>query len=152
MSNVLANSGFGLLTARKFAEAGHAVHDGFRSKERAGDLDALALELPNIHPVRLDVIDQASIDDAIAQARKAGPIDVLASNAGFELTRPVDGADPQEVADLVFEAATTSTPQFRYVAGADARAFIPAFRNQDFESFRGAMLSRLGFADWEARA
>ncbi len=35
------------------------------------------------------------------------------------------GADPQEVADLVFEAATTTTPKFRYVAGADARALIP---------------------------
>jgi NAD(P)-dependent dehydrogenase (short-subunit alcohol dehydrogenase family) len=51
MSNILitgANSGFGLLTARKFAEAGHKVHAGFRSKDRAGDLDALASELPKI--------------------------------------------------------------------------------------------------------
>jgi len=45
MSNVVitgANSGFGLLTARKFAEAGHTVHAGFRSKDRASDLEALA--------------------------------------------------------------------------------------------------------------
>ena len=38
-----ANSGFGLLTARKFVEAGHTVHAGFRSKDRIGDLEALAL-------------------------------------------------------------------------------------------------------------
>jgi NAD(P)-dependent dehydrogenase (short-subunit alcohol dehydrogenase family) len=282
MSNVLitgANSGFGLLTARKFAEAGHTVHAGFRSKDRAGDLDALARELPKIRPVQLDVTDQALIDRAIAETRKAGPIDVLVNNAGFELACPVDSlsdellsrqfdtnvlgvvrmvravapemrdrkqgsvvnlssvvgwltlpytaaygaskhaveslseglwfelapfgvrvavvepgafptnlnsnvvtapdfnegsphwanaqryraalqaivevshasADPQEVADLVFEAATTTTPRFRYVAGADARALIPAYRNQEFEQFKNGTLSRLGLADWEAR-
>ncbi len=282
MSNVLitgANSGFGLLTARKFAVAGYIVHAGFRSKDRAGDLEALALELPNIHPVRLDVTNQVSIDGAIAEARKTGPIDVLVNNAGFELACPVDslsdellsrqfdtnvfgvvrmiravsadmrnrkqgaivnlssvlgwltlpytsayaaskhaleslsealwfemapfgvrvavvepgvfrtnfnnntvtaanfdessphwenaqryrgalrsamqagsvGADPQEVADLVFEAATTTTPTFRYVAGADARALIPAYKRQEFEAFKDGMFSRLGLADWGAR-
>ena len=282
MSNVLitgANSGFGLLTARKFAAAGHTVHAGFRSKDRAGDLRALALELPKIHPVQLDVTDQALIDRAIAEARKAGPIDVLVNNAGFEVVSPVDSlsdevlsrqfdtnvlgvvrmvravapemrdrksgsivnlssvagwvtlaysaayaaskhaveslseglwfelapfgvrvavvepgafatsfrnnivtapnfnessahwanaqryraalqsifaatdttADPQEVADLVFEAATTITPKFRYAAGADARAVIPAYKSMEFEAFRDAMLTRMGLADWAAR-
>jgi NAD(P)-dependent dehydrogenase (short-subunit alcohol dehydrogenase family) len=93
MSNVLitgANSGFGLLTARKFAEAGHTVHAGFRSDDRASDLRGLALEFPSIRPVRLDVTDQRLIDGAIAEARGAGPIDVLVNNAGFELACPVD--------------------------------------------------------------
>jgi len=281
MSNVLitgANSGFGLLTARKFAAAGHTVHAGFRSKDRAGDLETLALELPNIHPVQLDVTDQALINGAIAEARKAGPIDVLVNNAGFEVVCPVDSlsdevlsrqfdtnvfgvvrmiravapemrerkqgaivnlssvqgwvtvaysaayaaskhaveslseglwyelapfgvrvavvepgafatsfrnnivtapdfnegsphwanarrygagmqaifaathttADPQEVADRVFEAATTTTPKFRYVAGADARAVIPAYKSMEFEAFKDAMLARMGMADWGA--
>ena len=72
MFNVLitgANSGFGLLTARKFAEAGHTVYAGFRSKDRAGDLEALALKLPNIRPVHLDVTYQALIDGGIVKAR-----------------------------------------------------------------------------------
>src|SRR5450631_2334197 len=93
MSNILitgANSGFGLLTARKFAEAGHTVHAGFRSKDRAGDLGALAIKLPNIRPVQLDVTDQALIDGAIAKAQTSGPIDVLINNAGYELGCPVD--------------------------------------------------------------
>jgi len=60
-------------------------------------------------------------------------------------------ADPQEVADLVFEAVTTATPKFRYVAGADARAFIPAYKSMEFEAFRDALLSRAGLADWAAR-
>jgi NAD(P)-dependent dehydrogenase (short-subunit alcohol dehydrogenase family) len=277
MSNILitgANSGFGLLTARKFAEAGHIVHAGYRSKDRAADLEALALELPNIRPVQLDVTDQALIDGAITEARTSGPIDILVNNAGFELACPVDSlsdealtrqfdtnvlgvvrmirgvapemrdrkrgaivnlssvvgwltipytaaysaskhaveslsealwyelapfgirvavvepgvfptnfhsnvvtaanfnkssphwanaeryrgamrpsmdaskADPQEVADLVFEATTTTTPKFRYVAGADARAFIPAYKSMEFEAFRDALLSRAGLADW----
>jgi NAD(P)-dependent dehydrogenase (short-subunit alcohol dehydrogenase family) len=280
MSNVLitgANSGFGLLTTRKFAEAGYTVHAGFRSKDRAADLEALATQMPTIHPVRLDVTDQNSIDSAIAQARKAAPIDILVNNAGFELAGPVDSlsddilqrqfdanvfgvvrmiravtpemrerkqgaivnlssilgwvtlpyaaayaaskhavealseglwfelapfgikvavvepgvfqtnfhsnivttpefvegsphwanaqryrgatqsmvrtsdADPQEVADLIFEAATTGTT-FRYAAGADARAFIPAYKSMEFEAFREAVLSRAGLADWAAQA
>jgi NAD(P)-dependent dehydrogenase (short-subunit alcohol dehydrogenase family) len=91
MSNVLitgANSGFGLLTARKFAEAGHTVHAGLRSDDRASDLRGLALEFPIIRPVQLDVTDQRLIDGAIAEARAAGPIDVLVNNAGFELACP----------------------------------------------------------------
>jgi hypothetical protein len=56
--------------------------------------------------------------------------------------------DPQEVADLVFEAATTATPKFRYVAGADARAFIPAYKSMEFEAFREVVLTRAGLPDW----
>ena len=277
MRNVIitgANSGFGLLTARKFAEAGDTVHAGFRSKDRAGELHALALEHPKIHPVQLDVTDQTQIDAAVAEATTTGPIDVLVNNAGFEVACPVDclsdallmrqfdtnvfgvvrmvravspgmrerrqgaivnlssivgwipmpytaaysaskhavealseglwyelapfgirvavvepgvfptnfnsnvvsaadfgagsphwanrerfrgamrpmmdasQADPQEVADRVFEAATTEVPKFRSVAGADARAFIPAYRRMEFEEFSDALLSRAGLADW----
>ena len=281
MSNVLitgANSGFGLLISRKFAQAGHTVHAGFRSKDRASDLASLALEFPSIQPVQLDVTDQALIDSAIAVARKEGPIDVLVNNAGFGVAGPIDsltdellsrqfdtnvfgvvrmiravapemrerkcgsivnlssfggwitmpyavaynatkhaleslseglwfelapfgvkvavvepgmfatsfhgnmvtspsfkegsphwanaqrfgagmramrGAnqappnDPQEVADLVFEAATAIAPKFRYVAGDDARAIIPAYKSSEFEAFRGAVLARMGISDWE---
>jgi NAD(P)-dependent dehydrogenase (short-subunit alcohol dehydrogenase family) len=279
MLNILitgANSGFGLLNARKFAEAGHVVHAGFRSKPRAGDLEALARELPTIRPIQLDVTEPSSIDRAAAAARSAAPIDVLINNAGFELACPVEAlsdellsrqfdtnvlgvvrmvravapemrsrnrgvlinlssvvgwvtfpytsayaaskhavealseglwlemapfgvrvavvepgtfptsfdsnvvtapnfneasphwanaqryraalrsiiedgradANPQEVADLVFEAATTTEPRFRYVAGADARSVIPAYKAMEFEAFQGAVLARLGLADW----
>lgn len=184
MLNVLitgANSGFGLLTVRKFAEAGYTVHAGFRSKERARDLEALALEVPKIRPLHLDVTNQALINGAISEACKAGPIDILVNNAGFEVSCPVDtlcddessphwanvrryrvalqailkashaSANPQEVADLVFEGTTTALPKFRYVAGADDRALIPAYQSQEFEQFRNGLLSLLGLADWEAR-
>jgi hypothetical protein len=58
---------------------------------------------------------------------------------------------PSPVADLVFEAATTITLKFRYVAGVDPRALIPAYKSQEFESFKDGTLSRLGLMDWEAR-
>lgn len=282
MSNVLitgANSGFGLLTAKTFAAAGHEVSAGYRSRARADELFALAAEMPTVRPVELDVTCQDLIDAAVTQARTAGPIDVLVNNAGFELACPVDSltdellhrqfdtnvfglvrmvravtpemrtrkqgaivnissvvgwltlpyaaaygaskhaveslseglwfelapfgvrvalvepgafptnlnnsvvtasdfnaqsahwtnaerflgalhevvrvsheaADPQEVANLVFEAATTDQPRLRYVAGADARVLIPAYRSQEFESYRDNMLGRLGLADWELR-
>lgn len=72
MSNVPitgANSGFAVLTARKFTRAGHAVHTGFRSRDREGEQEASARELPNVRPVRLDVTDQALIDGAITARR-----------------------------------------------------------------------------------
>lgn len=59
-------------------------------------------------------------------------------------------ADPQEVADRVFEAATTATPKFRCAAGADARAVIPACKSMEFEAFKDALLARAGRADWAA--
>lgn len=279
MSNVLitgANSGFGLLTARTFAAAGHNVSAGYRSRARADELFDLSIETPNVRPVELDVTRQDLIDAALVEAQSAGPIDILVNNAGFELACPVDSlsdellysqfntnvfglvrmvravvpgmrtrgkgavvnlssvvgwltlpyaaaygaskhaveslseglwfelapfgvrvalvepgafptnlynsletasdfddrsphwvnaerfrgalheivresheaANPQEVADLVFEAATTDNPRLRYVAGADARALIPAYRNQEFEPYRDNMLTRLGLEDW----
>lgn len=93
MSNILitgANSGFGLLTTRTFAQAGHTVHAGFRSKARAGELEALANQHPGVRPVRLDFTEADSIGDAVAEAQTAGPIDVLVNNAGYELSGAID--------------------------------------------------------------
>ena len=58
------------------------------------------------------------------------------------------GNDPQEVADLVFEAVTTKTPRLRYVAGNDARTLIPFYKSQEFEAFRDLMLAQLGLSGW----
>ncbi len=281
MLNVLvtgANSGFGLLTAKTFAAAGHKVHAGYRSEARSADLFALARQEPGVRPVRLDVTDQGLISAAVEEAGREQPIDALVNNAGFEMVGPVDslsddslrrqfatnvlgpvrmvravagemrerragaivnlssvagwltvpyaaayaaskhalealsealwfemapfgvrvaivepggfatsfganvvtdpsfteasphfanaqrfraavstfieagatGNDPQEVADLVFEAVTTKTPRLRYLAGSDARTLVPFYKSQEFEAYRDAMLPRLGLADWAA--
>ena len=54
-----ANSGFGLLTARSFAQAGHVVHAGYRNPAKLAGLQALIDQGLLVHPVRIDVTDDA---------------------------------------------------------------------------------------------
>jgi len=268
-----ANSGFGLLTAQKFAEAGHTVLATLRNPERAQALNALKERGLPVELVSLDVTDPASVTATVEAASAAAPIDVLVNNAGFEVRGPVEqltdelllrqfdtnvmgvvrmvravapgmrerragtivnissvagqigspytgaysaskhavealsealwfelrpfgvrvvaiepGAfetafggnvlttpgfdetspyapvaarfdaamagfregppqDPQEVADLVFEAVHAADPKLRYLAGDDARMLVPLFRGMEFEAFAGVMLQRLGLSD-----
>lgn len=268
-----ANSGFGLLTVRKFAEAGHTVHATLRNPARAEDLNALKARGLPVKIVPLDVTDPAAVSAAVETAGSAAPIDVLVNNAGFEvsgpvehltdelmlrqfdtnvlgvlrmaravapkmrergqgtivnlssvagqLTAPYSGAysaskhaveaiseamwfelrpfgvrvviiepgafetafganivtapafnaaspyaamaarfsaamesfrsgppqDPQEVADLIFEAVHAADPKLRYLAGDDARMLTPLYRSLEFEAFAGVMLNRLGLTD-----
>ncbi len=85
-----ANSGFGLLTAEKFARAGHTVHAGLRNPSKGGALESLRAEGLPVILVSLDVTDPASVDAAVAAAASAAPIDVLVNNAGFEVRGPVE--------------------------------------------------------------
>jgi NAD(P)-dependent dehydrogenase (short-subunit alcohol dehydrogenase family) len=101
MANVLVtgcSSGFGLLTAQKFARAGHRVFATVRDLTRAGDLEAArdAGDLP-ITILRLDVRDAASVRSAVGAALRTGPIDVLVNNAGYALAGPVEEVDEQEL-------------------------------------------------------
>ena len=85
-----ANSGFGLLTAEKFARAGHTVHAGLRNASKGEALEALRAEGLPVIPVSLDVTDAGSIAAAVASAGSTAPIDVLVNNAGFEVRGPVE--------------------------------------------------------------
>ncbi|HXV00248.1 MAG TPA: SDR family oxidoreductase [Caulobacteraceae bacterium] len=85
-----ANSGFGLLTAATFAQAGHIVHAGYRDPLKIAALEALTTAGLEVRPVRLDVTDEASVRSAAGEAAKAGLIDVLVNNAGFEVSGPVE--------------------------------------------------------------
>ena len=268
-----ANSGFGLLTARKFAEAGHTVQATLRNPEKARALNELREAGLAVEILPLDVTAPDSIAAAVEIASAAGPIDVLVNNAGFEVRGPVEqlsdellqrqfdtnvmgvvrmvravapgmrerragtivnissvagviaspytgaysaskhavealsealwfelrpfgvrvvivepGAfttafggnvqtapefnasspyaavaarfdaamagfrdgppqNPQEVADLVFEAVNAPDPKLRILAGADARMLVPLYRGMEFEAFAGTMLGRLGLTD-----
>jgi NAD(P)-dependent dehydrogenase (short-subunit alcohol dehydrogenase family) len=55
--------------------------------------------------------------------------------------------DPHEVADMVYEAATSADPKLRWLAGDDARMLVPLYRSMEFEGFAGVMLQRLGLTD-----
>ena len=68
------NRGIGLATARRFADAGHAVAVTSRSGE---PIDGLTV-------VTCDVTDAAAVDAAVDEvAEKLGPVEVLVANAGI---------------------------------------------------------------------
>ena len=89
-----ASSGFGAMTARALADAGHTVYAGMRHPERSNaaaveDLDAYAKEQSvNLHAVAMDVTEQDMVNAAIAQIiDETGRLDVEGyqklSNTGF---------------------------------------------------------------------
>ena len=90
------SSGFGLLTALRFAREGDLVYATLRRPDdappelrRAIDEDHLSIEL-----LPLDVCDPASVEAALAQA---GPLDVLVNNAGIELRASIEDAAEDDV-------------------------------------------------------
>jgi NAD(P)-dependent dehydrogenase (short-subunit alcohol dehydrogenase family) len=58
-------------------------------------------------------------------------------------------ADPQEVADVIYEAVYTETPRFRYVVGETAEQLASARKRTDFEEFEQFLRDRL---DWHVGA
>ena len=71
-----ASSGIGLATARLLTEQGHEVWGTSRDIARLPQIDRL-------HPVRLDVTESSSIDQAWNGAlQEAGAFDVVINNAG----------------------------------------------------------------------
>lgn len=90
------SSGFGLLTALRFARAGDRVVATMRTPAKAPDDLRRAVEherLP-VSVLRLDVGDQASVDAAL---REAGPLDVLVNNAGIECRSSIEDASDDDV-------------------------------------------------------
>lgn len=71
-----ASSGIGLAIATSLLEHGHEVWGTSRNLERIS-------KIPRLHPIRLDLADQNSIEHAFNTAlAEAGYLDVLINNAG----------------------------------------------------------------------
>jgi len=99
MANVFitgCSSGFGLLTALRFARAGdHVVATMRRPEEAPAELTGpIARERLPIRLDRLDVLVPASIEAAV---RAAGEVDVLVNNAGIELRSSIEDASDEDV-------------------------------------------------------
>ncbi|MGH3293188.1 MAG: SDR family oxidoreductase [Trebonia sp.] len=100
-----ASSGFGALTVRALACAGHTVYAGIR--DTAGRNAPVGAELTkeaaagglSLHPVELDVTSQPSADAAIARILdEQGHLDVVVHNAGHMVQGPAEAFTPEQYA------------------------------------------------------
>ncbi|MDD7968307.1 SDR family NAD(P)-dependent oxidoreductase [Actinomycetospora lemnae] len=124
-----ASSGFGAMTARALAQAGHTVHAGIRDTagRNAGavaDAAAFAAEHGvDLRTVELDVADQASVDAAVARVvAESGGLDVVVHNAGHMVLGPTEAFTPEQLAS-VYDTNVVSTQRLN-------RAALPHLRAQ----------------------
>jgi NAD(P)-dependent dehydrogenase (short-subunit alcohol dehydrogenase family) len=123
-----ASSGFGALTVRALADAGHTVYAGMR--ETAGRNAPAVAELAeyarehgvDLRAVEMDVGDQASVDAAIERIiSEAGRLDVVVHNAGHMVLGPAEAFTPEQLA-AVYDVNVLSTQRVNRAALPHLRA------------------------------
>ena len=124
-----ASSGFGALTVRTLARAGHTVYAGMRettgrNAPAVADLGAFGTEHNvSVHAVELDVQSQPSADAAIALIiAEQGHLDVVVHNAGHMVTGPAEAFTPEQYASL-YDINVLGTQRVN-------RAALPHLRSQ----------------------
>ncbi|UFW63210.1 SDR family NAD(P)-dependent oxidoreductase [Rhizobium laguerreae] len=124
-----ASSGFGALTARALAKAGHTVYAGMRAtKCRNAPAVADAAEFArennvDLRSVELDVASDASVEAGVARIiADAGRLDVIVHNAGHMSFGPAGAFTPEQFAEL-FDINVLSTQRVN-------RAALPHLRKQ----------------------
>ncbi|HEY0121188.1 MAG TPA: SDR family oxidoreductase [Rhizobium sp.] len=102
-----ASSGFGALTARALAKAGHTVYAGIRATQTrnakaVADVAAFAKENGvDLRSVELDVANDASVEAGIATIiADVGHLDVIIHNAGHMSFGPAEAFTPEQFAEL----------------------------------------------------
>jgi len=111
-----ASRGIGRATAKLLASKGHQVYGGVRSPERVEPL-------PGVELVRVDVRDDASIAAGVeAILRKAGRIDVLVNNAGYNLVGAIEETSIEQ-AQALFDTNVFGVLRMM-------RAVLPAMRRE----------------------
>jgi NAD(P)-dependent dehydrogenase (short-subunit alcohol dehydrogenase family) len=124
-----ASSGFGLLTARALAHAGHTVYASMRETEgrnapQVAEVAAYAQEHGvDLRTVELDVSSDASVDAGVARIiADNGRLDVIVHNAGHMSFGPAEAFTPEQFAQL-FDINVLSTQRVN-------RAALPQLRKQ----------------------
>jgi len=124
-----ASSGFGALTARALADAGHVVFAGMRDTtgRNAEQVRAAAQYVDehkvDLRTVELDISSQDSADRAVASILdQAGRLDVVIHNAGHMVTGPSEAFTAEEIA-AVYDTNVLGTQRLN-------RAALPALRAQ----------------------
>ncbi|MCE6076831.1 SDR family oxidoreductase [Agrobacterium vitis] len=124
-----ASSGFGALTARQLALAGHTVYAGMRGTDgrnapAVADAQSFATEHNvDLRSVELDVSSDASVEAGIAKIiSDAGRLDVIMHNAGHMSFGPAEAFTPEQFAQL-YDINVLSTQRVN-------RAALPYLRKQ----------------------
>jgi NAD(P)-dependent dehydrogenase (short-subunit alcohol dehydrogenase family) len=133
MKNIIvitgASSGFGLMSARALAHAGHTVYAGMRetagrNADRVADMQRYAQEQGvDLRAIEMDVASQPSVDAAIAQiVAEHQRLDVVIHNAGHMSYGPAEAFLPEQFAQL-YDTNVLSTQRVN-------RAALPQLRKQ----------------------
>src|SRR4051794_7178158 len=100
-----ASSGFGALTARALARAGHTVYASMRdttghNAPQVKEVEKYAAEHSvDLRSIELDVSSQKSCDTAIQEViSKNGRLDVVIHNAGHMVFGPAETFTPEQFA------------------------------------------------------
>lgn len=124
-----ASSGFGALTARRLAEAGHTVYatmretNGRNAKQVDSARKFAAERNVDLRTAELDVSSQESANRAVRQVvSEAGRLDVVIHNAGHMVFGPAEAFTPEQLAEL-YDVNVVSTQRVN-------RAALPILRNQ----------------------
>ena len=124
-----ASSGFGALTARRLAEAGHTVYATMRETagRNAKQVEAArkfaAEKNVDLRTAELDISSQDSADRAVQQVLgAAGRLDIVIHNAGHMVFGPAEAFTPEQLAEI-YDANVLSTQRVN-------RAALPILRNQ----------------------
>jgi NAD(P)-dependent dehydrogenase (short-subunit alcohol dehydrogenase family) len=133
MKNVIvitgASSGFGALTARALAKAGHTVYASMRdiTGRNASQVEATKQfsqeNNVDLRTVELDVLSEESTNVAIQQiVKENGRLDVVIHNAGHMVFGPLEAFTAQQLAEL-YDINVLSTQRVN-------RAALPQLRKQ----------------------
>jgi len=124
-----ASSGFGALTARALAKAGHCVYATMRgiAGKNAPQAEAAAMfakeNRVDLRTLELDVASEASTDAAIAKVvTEHKRLDVVIHNAGHMVFGPAEAFTPEQLADL-YDVNVVGTQRVN-------RAALPHLRRQ----------------------
>ena len=124
-----ASSGFGALTARALARAGHTVYASMRETQGRNRPQVEAVEAfskengVDLKVVELDVASDVSVEAGIAKVIAAeGHIDTIVHNAGHMSFGPAEAFTPEQYAEL-FDINVLSTQRVN-------RAVLPHLRKQ----------------------
>jgi NAD(P)-dependent dehydrogenase (short-subunit alcohol dehydrogenase family) len=124
-----ASSGFGALTARALARAGHTVYASMRETKgrnapQVAEVARYAAEHGvDLRSVELDVASQESVDAALARiTAENGRLDVVVHNAGHMAFGPAEAFAPEQLAQL-YDTNVLSTQRVN-------RAALPQLRRQ----------------------